>query len=240
MAAADLFTQVGFECQGHANYVAAEAMLRRALNLIEQHSGGSKKRVDYRVAIAQTNLAVLFQSMSPPSCLTAHPKLVEAEQLLRSSCTITEKAYGKNHVETAQRLNNLAMLLRAQGKLEEAEQPLMRAVAITQNVVDANAEAGKVDQDLETKLGIRLDNLARIYLDQMKLVHAEPLLKRALEILERTLPDSEEVMYCLNNLVKLSRAQENDDEAESHLRTLQIKQTTDTGLSAHQSTVTLG
>ena len=86
-------------------------------------------RHDYRVAVCVTNLSVLLQSMSPPLSLMPHPNLEKAAKLLRRSAKITEHAYGGRHPELAQRLNNLAMLLRSQGKLEEAA-PLLERSAI--------------------------------------------------------------------------------------------------------------
>lgn len=46
----------------------------------------------------------------------------EAEPLLRQSLEVRQRALGPEHPEVADSLNKLAMLLRAQGHLEQAEQ----------------------------------------------------------------------------------------------------------------------
>ena len=110
-ACAGRITEAAFRYQGHAAFPRAEGLLEWGLAMVEEAYGAH----DYRVAVCATNLAVLLQSRSPPVCLTPHPKLERAEELLRRSVEITERAYGKRHPELAQRLNNLAMLLRTQG-----------------------------------------------------------------------------------------------------------------------------
>ena len=178
-------------------------MLEWGLEMIEQGCG----RNDYRVAVAANNLAVLFQSMSPPVCTTPHPKLKKAQQLLQRSLIITQDTYGGTHTEVAQRLNNLVMLLRSQSKLQEATPLMEQAVKITEAAVERGEES-------QSKFGARLDNLGRLYLDQGRLANAEPVLLQALSALDSCMPDStQEVRYCLHNLVRLYGAQENSKRA---------------------------
>ena len=58
---------------------------------------------DYRVAVMLTNLAVVYQSFSPPNAAQPHPKVALAEELLRRAMAITSEAYGPSHPEVAQR-----------------------------------------------------------------------------------------------------------------------------------------
>jgi tetratricopeptide (TPR) repeat protein len=51
-------------------------------------------------------------------------------QLIWRALTIREKQLGDEHSETAESLNTLAMLLREQGKYEEARPLFERALAI--------------------------------------------------------------------------------------------------------------
>src|SRR5260370_960021 len=56
----------------------------------------------------------------------------EAEPLLRRALAITEKSYGPDHPDVAERLNNLAWLLETTNRLGEAEPLFRRALAITE------------------------------------------------------------------------------------------------------------
>jgi len=199
VTAAESLSEVAFLYQGLSRYTTSESLLKWVLRMVEATYGTH----DYRVAICATNLAVLLQSMSPPVVSPPHPKLEEAQSLLERGVSITEKAYGKNHPEVAQRLNNLAMLLRTQGKLEEAVKCLERGVEITRDAEEAS-----------DRLGVRLDNLGRLYLDLYKYDMAIQYLEEAREVLEAGLPNNlGEVRYCLDNLIRLYRAV-NDDRKE--------------------------
>ena len=60
----------------------------------------------------------------------AQGRLAEAEPLWQRALAIRERALGPDHPDTAQSLNNLAVLYRDQGRLAEAEPLWQRALAI--------------------------------------------------------------------------------------------------------------
>ena len=95
-----------------------------------------------------------------------------AEDSLLKSLEITENIYGKNHQNTAVRLNNLGVLYQDQNQYSKAEYFYKRALDISKERVSSN----------DRTLGIRFNNLARLYQDQGFFDKSEPLLKEALKI----------------------------------------------------------
>ncbi|MBW2738967.1 MAG: tetratricopeptide repeat protein [Deltaproteobacteria bacterium] len=71
---------------------------------------------DRNIAIAASQLAFFLHNASLHT---------EAEPLMRRALTIDEQSYGKDHHDVARDLNNLAQLLQATNRLDEAE-PLSR------------------------------------------------------------------------------------------------------------------
>jgi tetratricopeptide (TPR) repeat protein len=112
--------------------------------------------------------------------LCDHGKRAAARPLLERALAIYERALGPDHPDTAQSLNNLAMLLGDQGELAAASPLLERAVAISERALGPDHP--------NTATG--LTNLASLLGDQGELAAARPLLERALAIRERVLgPD---------------------------------------------------
>ena len=100
------------------------------------------------------------------------------------------------HPDTAQGLNNLAVLYRKQGKYEQAEPLYQRALAINEQ------QLGSDHPDTAQSL----NNLALLYRKQGKYEHAEPLLRRLLSISERQLgPDHPRTEKPRKNYVFLLR-----------------------------------
>jgi tetratricopeptide (TPR) repeat protein len=139
---------------------------------------------------------------------------VKAEPLYKRALEIREKALGKDHLETATSLNNLASLYESQGKYAEAEPLHKRALEIREKAL------GK-DHSLTAA---SLNNLALLYDSQGRYAEAEPLLKRALEIKEKALgKDHPSTATSLNNLASLYYSQGKYAEAEPlYKRTLAI------------------
>ena len=81
------------------------------------------------------------------------------------------------HPNTANSLNNLALLYHEQGRYAEAEPLLQRALHISEQ------QLGSEHSDTASSL----NNLAGLYESQGKYVEAEPLYQRALVIRERQL-----------------------------------------------------
>ena len=138
----------------------------------------------------------------------------EAEKPLRRSLKIREKLLGPDNTNIALSLNELALLLKSQGKYEESEPLYKKSLEIreTKNHPDV-AES--------------LNNLAGLYYSQGKYAEAEPLYQRSLGIVEKALgKDHPDVAKPLNNLAELYRAQGKYAEAEPlYQRSLGIRET---------------
>lgn len=111
---------------------------------------------------------------------------------------------GSNHPNVAIHLSHLATLYKHQGRNEEVESLLKRAIHIGEHV------SGPDHPDV----AIRLGNLASLYRDQGRYEEAEPLLKRALAMGEEVLGASHtEVAIRLGLLAVLYRDQGRFEEA---------------------------
>ena len=133
----------------------------------------------------------------------------EATALIMHALTIQEQALGKEHLEVAESLNELAELSREQGKYLEAESHLKRALTIREQVLEPN------HPDRAT----RLNHLARAYHSQGLYTKAEPLYRQALTIREQTLgPTHSDVADSLNDLALLYSEQGRYSEAEPLLK----------------------
>ena len=94
---------------------------------------------------------------------------------MRRALTIDEASFDTDHPNVAIRLNNLALLLMATSRIEEAE-PLMRR-ALTIDEASLDADHPDVARDL--------NNLAQLLMATNRLTEAEPLMERQLVILLR-------------------------------------------------------
>jgi tetratricopeptide (TPR) repeat protein/CHAT domain-containing protein len=121
-----------------------------------------------------------------------------AEPLYRRSLAIKEKALGRDHPGVATSLNNLALLLRAQGQYAPAEALYKRSLAIKEKALGPN----------HPDTASILNNLAGLLSDQGQYAEAEPLYRRSLAIREKALgPNHPDVAISLNNLAGLLRDQ---------------------------------
>ena len=121
-----------------------------------------------------------------------------ARALYERALAIREKALGPEHLDTAESLNNLALLLQARGDLAGARLLFGRALAI----VESARGAGHPDT------ATCLNNLALLLKAQGELTGARPLFERALAICEKTLgPEHPDTAGSLNNLAYLLQAQ---------------------------------
>ncbi len=93
---------------------------------------------------------------------------------MRRALDIDERAYGPDHPNVAIRLNNLAGLLKATNRLEEAEPLMRRALIFSRRLTDPIIPTSP-----------QLNNLAQLLQATNRLEEAEPLMRRALEIDER-------------------------------------------------------
>ena len=121
-----------------------------------------------------------------------------ARPLNERALAIREKVLGPEHPDTANSLDNLALLLQAQGELAAARPLNERALAIREEVL------GPEHSDTATSL----NNLALLLQAQGELAAARPLNERALAIREKVLgPEHPDTANSLSNLANLLQAQ---------------------------------
>ena len=176
-----------------------------------------------------SNLAQLLQATN---------RLAEAEPLMRRALAIDEKSFGPDHPNVARALNNLAPLLQATNRLAEAE-PLMRRalaideksfgpdhpnVAIASTIWHAASDTNRLPRPSlyrralaiyekslarSSRCGNGLNNLAELLKATNRLAEAEPLMRRALAIDEKSFgPDHPNVATDLNNLATAASGHE--------------------------------
>jgi tetratricopeptide (TPR) repeat protein len=115
----------------------------------------------------------------------------QARPLAERALAIEEKILGPDDPDTATRLNNLALLLRAQGDLAGARALLERALAIREKALEPE----------HPDTAISLNNLALVLQAQGDLATARALYERALTIREKVLgPEHSGMAISLNNL----------------------------------------
>ncbi|MBI4533915.1 MAG: tetratricopeptide repeat protein [Candidatus Melainabacteria bacterium] len=167
-----------YRAQG--NFAEAEALYRRALAISQTALGPDNPKVVQSL----NNLADIYR---------AQGKYLEAEPLYKRAVattqTLTQSSFAEpassaqaQSVETlmlkqlgiATHLNNLADLLRAQGKCSEAEPLYWRAIVISEKAGGYGTPA----------LVVALNNLADLYRARGRNAEAEPLYKRALALVQ--------------------------------------------------------
>lgn len=125
-------------------------------------------------------------------------RYAEATPLAREVLALRERSLGKEHLEVASALQNLAELERAQGALAQAHRLLLRAVAIHDRALEPDP------------LGLAgvLNNLGALLLQEGAYGEARLILERALSIRERALAHVDiDLATSLNNLGYLLQAQ---------------------------------
>ncbi len=135
-----------------------------------------------------------------------------AEQVLRTR----EAAFGPDHPDTAQSLNNLAELHRCLGDFSRAEPLFLRSLATFERTLGPDHPA----------LLLCMDNLAALYCSQGRYHLAEPLYQRGLTIRERVLgPEHLDTAVSLNNLARVHGSLGQLTSAEAmYLRALSIQE----------------
>ncbi|MBF0549872.1 MAG: toll/interleukin-1 receptor domain-containing protein [Deltaproteobacteria bacterium] len=181
-------------------YAAAADYYGRAVELVP--AGSELVKADY---LNQQGSALYYAG-----------KYAEAEMPLRSALDIRERLLEPEDPDTAQSLNDLALLYHAQGKYDQAEPLFLQALKIREGVL------GPDHPDTATTL----NNFARLYKAQGKYNQAEPLFLEALKIRERVLGmDHPDTAKTLNNLAGVYRAQGRYAQAEElYQRSLMIKE----------------
>jgi tetratricopeptide (TPR) repeat protein/CHAT domain-containing protein len=120
----------------------------------------------------------------------------EALRLARRLYNVKDYPHGHTNLATA--MNNLAVLMRAQGKLAEAESLYKEALAIHQQLFKGH----------HPDVAASLNNLAGLYQARGRLAEAEPLYKEALAMRQQLYKeDHPAIATSLNNLASLYEAQ---------------------------------
>jgi tetratricopeptide (TPR) repeat protein len=136
-------------------------------------------------------------------------RMEDAEGMFTRALKLYKLRVGPDDKVTLLTMNALAMVYKAQGKLEKAEEMLQRTITGMENE----------HLDASTIVGVRT-NLANVYIDQGNFSTARSIFKQALKYLEGAEETDEVQLY--NSLLSLSttfRAEVNLDEAETGLQT---------------------
>jgi CHAT domain-containing protein/tetratricopeptide (TPR) repeat protein len=142
----------------------------------------------------------------------------QAEPLFQRVLAITEKSLGKDHLDVATSLNNLALFYKDQGKYDQAEPLYQRSLTIYEKSLGKD----------HPNVAAVLSNLAELYLLQRKYELAEPLYQRSLKIREKVSGKNHlDITGNLDNLARIYRFQDKYDKAESlYQRSLAIREKT--------------
>ena len=156
----------------------AHQAFTRALKIDERHYG-----LDHdKVGTDLTFLALMLADSAK-----------DKEDMLRRVLAITEKQYGEHHVELVKPLNNLAHVLSATGRLNEAGPLRNRALAIAELFYPPHS----------TDLAFILNNQARYLQYTNRLPEAIAMMRRAIAIFETAPAFRTRVVNCLNNLAQM-------------------------------------
>jgi tetratricopeptide (TPR) repeat protein len=140
----------------------------------------------------------------------------EAEKWCKACLQRTEERCGADHPDTANSLNNLALLYYAMGRYPRAEPLYVRSLAIREQKLGAE----------HPDTAMSLNNLAALYCAMGRYAEAEPLYVRSLAIREQKLgAEHPDTALSLNNLAELYKAMGRYAEAEPWLvRSLAIRE----------------
>ena len=160
--AAYLLHQIGWYLSDRVQYVQAEPLKKKALEIRERILGAEH----HDTAKSLANLARLYRDTG---------RFAQAEPLFERTLTICEKVLGPEHPDTATALSHLASLYSNMGRHTQAEPLYERSLAIRERVL------GPEHPDTAATLG----NLANLYRDTNRNTEAGPMMKRALAIYRR-------------------------------------------------------
>ena len=138
---------------------------------------------------------------------TEQGNVAAAAGLLQQAEGYAASAFGEGHVEHAAALQDLGAVLASQGRHEEAEETLRRAVDFGEKLAADGVLAGPT-------FGAWLGNLATVLSARGKLVEAEALLRRALDLIESEATRGPAYGALLKDLSDVLSARGADEEAE--------------------------
>ena len=185
-----------------ADYIEAETVVRRALELNSQADQDDLKRAE--------NLNTLAE------ILRARDRISEADAAQRQALATFETRLRKDHPSTLTVLENRASLLAQQGRFREAVTISRQVLAAREKLMEPNNPC----------LATTLSNLAGYEMAAGNAVNVEALYRRALAIRERASgPGHPEVAVLLNNLAEHLRREGKRREAEPlYRRALSIQE----------------
>lgn len=193
-----------------ATFYTSRPQLEGALPLIKQAQQMTTNWLSDQypeLAVALDRLGTTYEQKN---------KISQAEQLFRLALTIREKSLKPEHLALSTSYENLATVLLAQGKYAQAEPLFKKSLLICEKVGGGRDLFTKIDglaqcyaslgdragaEELYTRLlanadkagatnspntGRYLTALAQTYIAEGKFVQAEPLLKRAITLAERS------------------------------------------------------
>lgn len=153
----------------------------RALNQTLQRDAAMPKRPSNVPAKARANFSAkpeysdhpdLVQSLADSAYICdCQGRYAEAERLYRQVLDLSQRRYGKTHVETANGLSDLAAFYGEQGRYLEAEPLLLQLLEVRSQSPTSEQAIGDV-----------LFRLGRLYLHQSQPAKAEGYLQRAVTI----------------------------------------------------------
>jgi tetratricopeptide (TPR) repeat protein/transcriptional regulator with XRE-family HTH domain len=246
-AGARLLNKAGSYLRERAQYLEAERLLSRALQLCEQTMPADSpllaESLNYLGVLAQDQgkytwsetllqrAVTIYQQIWGPEHLAVAQCLknqaenyrvqarhAEMETLAQQALAIRERALGANHPDVAQSLTQLAALYHGQGKYIQAESLYQRALSICQQAWGPD----------HIDVAANLNNLASLYDSLGRYAEAEPLYQQALAFCEKQLGDQHiYTAISLYNLAETYRAQGEYARAEQlHQRALAIRELT--------------
>ena len=132
----------------------------------------------------------------------------KAQQLLEQALVSGRKAFGDDHVQVAQTLDYLGVVLADKGDYAAAARTLERALAMQRRLLGAHAD-----------VAVTLVELGRVYQDQGLNQRGEPLQREALDMRRRVLGDEHrEVAVSLSDLASVLRLNGDLQNAEPLMR----------------------
>ena len=134
---------------------------------------------------------------------------VQAERVDRESLATRERLIGPDSLDTLASVNQLALLLKAQGKFDEATPLFQRALEGTEKILGpSHPDVFPIVVNLASQLRMK-----------GKYAEAEPVYRRALAGWQEQFgPDHPDTLMSMNNLSYLLYQKGDQDEAEEHAR----------------------
>jgi serine/threonine protein kinase len=194
----DMLAQAAPEQNARARKVTVEELLDRAAGKIDQ---AFANQPEVQASIRET-IGTTYWKLG---------EYAKAEPHHRSAWKSRSEMLGPEHPDTLTAINELAVVLEAQGKPGEAE-PLLRQVLEARRRTQGPGHPHTL---------MAMGNLAVVLHDQGKLDEAEPLDRQLMEARRRTQgPEHPDTLLAINNLAMVLQAQGKLGEAEPLLRQL--------------------